>query len=93
MKKSNFVIIALVVFLIVVTTIASVNVIAMWQIKNITYGMTFEEVVDVLGEINPSNLSGLVKSEWRLANGETICIFFDFSEEMGESYVTGYFVE
>ena len=93
MKKTNLIIIALVVLLIVVTIVASLNVISMWQIKKITYGMTFEAVIDVLGEIKPSNLSGFVKCEWRLANGDTIQIYFDVSEETGESYVTGYFVE
>lgn len=93
MKKTNLIIIALVVLLIAVTTVASLNVIAMGQIKKITHGMTFEDVIDVLGEMKPSNLSGFGKSEWRLANGATIWIFFDVSEETGESYVTGYFVE
>lgn len=64
------------------------------QIKKITYGMTYEEVVDVLGEIKPSKLSGIAKCEWRLANGDTIWIWFsEYSEETGKYVVSGYFVE
>ena len=91
--KKNLLIIVLAVLLMVVTTVAALNVIAMGQIKKITPGTSHEDVVNILGEIKDSNSSGFVESEWWLANGATIRISFDYSEEMGESYVRGYFVE
>ena len=53
----------------------------------------FEDVFNLLGERKKSSLSGFIKSEWTLANGDTIWIFFKTSEETGESYVSGYFIE
>ena len=92
--KKHYLIICLATLLVVSTVIAVLNVVAMSQIKKITYEMTYEEVVDVLGEVKPSNLSGFAKTEWRLANGDTIWIWFsDYSEETGKYVVSGYFVE
>ena len=92
--KKNILTICLAILLVIATVIAVLNVVAMSQIKKITYGMTYEEVVDVLGEVKPSNLSGFAKTEWRLANGDTIWIWFsDYSEETGKYVVSGYFVE
>ena len=91
--KKHILTICLVTLLVVASVVAILNV-AMSQIKKITYGMTYEEVVDVLGEIKPSKLSGIAKCEWRLANGDTIWIWFsDYSEETGKYVVSGYFVE
>ena len=92
--KKHYLIICLATLLVVSTVIAVLNVVAMSQIKKITYGMTYEEVVDVLGEMMPSNLSGFAKNEWRLANGDTIWICFgDYNEKTGKYVVSGYFVE
>ena len=92
--KKNIFTICLAILLVIATVIAVLNVVAMSQIKKITYGMTYEEVVDVLGEVKPSNLSGFAKTEWRLANGDTIWIWFsDYSEETGKYVVSGCFVE
>lgn len=92
--KKHFLTICLVTLLVVALVVAILNVVAMSQIKKITYGMTYEEVVDVLGEIKPSKLSGIAKCEWRLANGDTIWIWFsEYSEETGKYVVSGYFVE
>ena len=92
--KKHFLAICLVTLLVVALVVAILNVVAMSQIKKITYGMTYEEVVDVLGEIKPSKLSGIAKCEWRLANGDTIWIWFsEYSEETGKYVVSGYFVE
>ncbi len=93
MKKTNFVIIALTVLLIITIVVASVNIIAMAQIKKITYGMSAEEVKDALGDRDSASGSGFVRNEWKLANGDILVIWFDVSEETGESYVSGYFVE
>ena len=92
--KKRIITICLATLLVVSTVIAVLNVVAMSQIKKITYGMTYEEVVDVLGEMMPSNLSGFAKNEWRLANGDTIWICFgDYNEKTGKVFVSGYFVE
>ena len=92
--KKRIITICLATLLVVSTVIAVLNVVAMSQIKKITYGMTYEEVVDVLGEMMPSNLSGFAKNEWRLANGDTIWICFgDYNEKTGKYVVSGYFVE
>lgn len=92
--KKHILTICLVTLLVVALVVAILNVVAMSQIKKITYGMTYEEVVDVLGEIKPSKLSGIAKCEWRLANGDTIWIWFsEYSEETGKYVVSGYFVE
>ena len=92
--KKHILTICLATLLVVSTVIAVLNVVAMSQIKKITYGMTYEEVVDVLGEMMPSNLSGFAKNEWRLANGDTIWICFgDYNEKTGKYVVSGYFVE
>ena len=92
--KKHILTICLVTLLVVASVVAILNVVAMSQIKKITYGMTYEEVVDVLGEIKPSKLSGIAKCEWRLANGDTIWIWFsEYSEETGKYVVSGYFVE
>ena len=92
--KKHILTICLVTLLVVATVIAVLNIVAMSQIKKITYGMTYEEVVDVLGEMKPSNLSGFAKNEWRLANGDTIWICFgDYNEKTGKYVVSGYFVE
>ena len=92
--KKRIITICLATLLVVSTVIAVLNVVAMSQIKKITYGMTYEEVVDVLGEIKPSKLSGFAKCEWRLANGDTIWICFgDYNEKTGKYVVSGYFVE
>lgn len=93
MKKTNFVLIALVVLLVVVTIVASLNIIAMAQIKKITAGMTFEEVEDALGEYDSISGSGFARYDWRLANGDILGIWFTESKETGKMYVTGYFVE
>lgn len=93
-RKKHMLTIFLATLLVVATVIAVLNVVAMSQIKKITYGMTYEEVVDVLGEMKPSNLSGFAKNEWRLANGDTIWICFgDYNEKTGKYVVSGYFVE
>ena len=93
-NKNNILTICLAILLVIATIIAVLNVVAMSQIKKITYGMTYEEVVDVLGEMMPSNLSGFAKNEWRLANGDTIWICFgDYNEKTGKYVVSGYFVE
>ena len=55
--------------------------------------MTYEEVIDVLGEMKPSKSSGFVKSEWGLANGDSLVIVFEESNKTGELVVAGYFVE
>ena len=92
--KKRIITICLATLLVVASVVAILNVVAMSQIKKITYGMTYEEVVDVLGEMKPSNLSGLAKNEWRLANGDTIWICFgDYNEKTGKYVVSGYFVE
>lgn len=92
--KKNILTICLAILLVIATVIAILNVVAMSQIKKITNGMTYEEVVDVLGEMKPSNLSGFAKNEWRLANGDTIWICFgDYNEKTGKYVVSGYFVE
>lgn len=92
--KKHILTICLATLLVVVTVIAVLNIVAMSQIKKITYGMTYEEVVEVLGEMEPSKLSGLVKCEWRLANGDTVWVLFsDYSEKTGKYVVSGYFVE
>ena len=88
MKKSNIVIIILSALLIIMTIIAALNLIAIAQMKKITYGTSVEDVFNLLGERKKSSLSGFIKSEWTLANGDTIWIFFKTSEETGESYVT-----
>ncbi len=93
MKKTNFILIALAVLMVVATVVASVNIIAMAQMKKITYGMSAEEVKDVLGERDSASGSGFVRNEWKLANGDILVICFDVSEKTGESYVSGYFVE
>ena len=92
--KKHILTICLATLLVVASVVAILNVVAMIQIKKITYGMTYEEVVDVLGEMKPSNLSGFAKNEWRLANGDTIWICFgDYNEKTGKYVVSGYFVE
>ena len=92
--KKHILTICLATLLVVASVVAILNVVAMSQIKKITYGMTYEEVVDVLGEVKPSNLSGFSKTEWRLANGDTIWMWFsDYSEETGKYVVSGCFVE
>ncbi len=93
MKKSNIAIVTLSFLLIVVTIIATVNIVAIAQMKKITYETSVEDVFNLLGERKKSSLSGFIKSEWTLANGDTIWIFFKTSEETGESYVSGYFIE
>ena len=85
--------ICLATLLVVTTVIALLNVIAMSQIKSITSGMTYEEVIDVLGEMKPSKSSGFVKSEWGLANGDSLVIVFEESNKTGELVVAVYFVE
>ena len=92
--KKHFLAICLVTLLVVALVVAILNVVAMSQIKKITYGMTYEEVIDLLSEIKPSKLSGFAKTEWKLANGNTLWIWFsDYSEETGKYLVSGYFVE
>ena len=93
MKKSNIAIITLAFLLIVVTIIATVNIVAIAQMKKVTYGMSFEEVNDLLGRHVPSSFSGMDKKQWRLPNGDIIRVIFDYSSEAGNAFVVGYYIE
>ena len=93
MKKSNIVIIILSALLIIMTIIAALNLIAIAQMKKITYGMSFEEVNDLLGRHVPSSFSGMDKKQWRLPNGDIIRVIFDYSSEAGKAFVVGYYIE
>ena len=92
MKKSNIAIIILAFLLIVVTIIATVNIVAIAQMKMINPGMTYSEVEKILGERVPTSWSGMPRLQWRLINGDVIRIPFEYSDERG-TYVTGYFIE
>ena len=61
--------------------------------SEIVYHMTYEEVVNLLGEPITHSESGIIKTEWKLTNGRTIWIWFSHSKETGNSLVVGYFVE
>lgn len=93
MKKSNIVIIILSALLIIMTIIAALNLIAILQMKKVTYGMSFEEVNDLLGRHVPSSFSGMDKKQWRLPNGDIIRVIFDYSSEAGNAFVVGYYIE
>ncbi len=72
---------------------ANDDALAFKQLKQIVYHMSYDEVVALLGEQIPSEASGMIKTEWRLANGSKIWIWFTNSDESEEPLVTGYFVE
>lgn len=94
MKKTLTICIICVLVLLVIaaSVVAVLNVVAFQQAKKIVYQMPYEEVVDLLGDPVPSEL-GFSKSEWRLANGDKIWIWFENAKDTGETYVTGYFIE
>ena len=93
MKKYSVVIVILSLLLIIVTTIAVLNIISIFQMKKVTYGMSFEEVNDLLGRHVPSSFSGMDKKQWRLPNGDIIRVIFDYSSEARKAFVVGYYIE
>lgn len=92
-SKKKILTICFALLLVIATIVAVLNVVAMSQIKKITYGMSVEEVKDALGECDSTSGSGFVRHEWRLANGDILVIWFEESEETGNVFVSGYFVE
>ncbi|MBQ3041195.1 MAG: hypothetical protein IJD42_06320 [Clostridia bacterium] len=92
-SKKNILTICLAILLVIATIVAVLNVVAMSQIKKITYGMSVEEVKDALGECDSTSGNGFVRHEWRLANGDILVIWFEESEKTGKVFVSGYFVE
>ncbi len=102
MKKSVYIIIAVILLCATLTTsvIAIVNCkknreneLAFQQIKKVVYHMSYSEVVDLLGEPIDSGASGFIKTEWKLVNGSKIWIWFSSPEKDGEPLVIGFFVE
>ena len=91
--KKRIITICLATLLVVASVVAIMNVVAMSQIKKITYGMSVEEVKDALGDCDSTSGSGFVRHEWRLVNGDILVIWFEESEETGKVFVSGCFVE
>ena len=60
-SKKNILTICLAILLVIATIVAVLNVVAMSQIKKITYGMSVEEVKDALGECDSTSGNGCVR--------------------------------
>ena len=69
------------------------NELAFQQLKKIVFHMKYTDVIDLLGDPIESDNSGLIKTEWRLANGDVVLIWFSQPDDAGDTLVIGYFVE